>query len=110
MENRLMDLVDPRLQFNNNEFFEVQRVLETAVLCVQISPEKRPTMFRVVAMLVGDATIVISNEEGNLWPNFQPNKSSDEDPFLDLQSTLISSTIGHLANETTNVELSTFHT
>jgi hypothetical protein len=105
-----MDLVDPRLQFNNNEFFEVQRVLETAILCVQISPEKRPTMFRVVAMLVGDATIVISNEEGNEWPNFQPNKSSDQDPFLDLQSTLISSTIGHLANETTNVELNTFHT
>ncbi|CAM6029831.1 unnamed protein product [Sphagnum balticum] len=68
MENRLMDLVDPRLQFNNNEFFEVQRVLETAILCVQISPEKRPTMFRVVAMLVGDATIVISNEEGFSCP------------------------------------------
>lgn len=105
-----MDLVDPRLQFNKSEFFEVQRILETAILCVQISPEKRPTMFRVVAMLGGDATIVISNEEGNEWPNFQPNKSSDQDPFLDLQSTLISSTIGHLANETINVELNTFHT
>ncbi|KAH8944608.1 hypothetical protein BDL97_13G121200 [Sphagnum fallax] len=109
-ENRLMDLVDPRLQFNNSEFFEVQRILETTILCVQISPEKRPTMFRAVAMLGGDATIVISNEEGNEWPNFQPNKSSDQDPFLDLQSTLSSSTIGHLANESINVELNTFHT
>ncbi|CAK9202714.1 unnamed protein product [Sphagnum troendelagicum] len=109
-ENRLMDLIDPRLQFNNNEFFEVQRILETAILCVQISPEKRPSMFRVVAMLGGDATIVISNEEGNEWPNFQSNKYSDQDPFLDLQSTLTSSTIGHLANETINVELNTFHT
>ncbi|CAK9251061.1 unnamed protein product [Sphagnum jensenii] len=56
-KNRLMDLVDPRLQLNNSESFEVQRILETAILCVQISPEKRPSMFRVVAMLGGDATI-----------------------------------------------------
>lgn len=36
---------------------EVLRVLETALLCLQSSPEKRPSMFRVMAFLSKDADV-----------------------------------------------------
>ncbi|KAG0626617.1 hypothetical protein M758_2G138500 [Ceratodon purpureus] len=54
-ENRLLDLKDPALVVSDDEAVEVQRVLETAVLCVQNAPEKRPSMFQVAAMLAGNA-------------------------------------------------------
>ena len=47
--------MDPRLRVSTSEEMEVLRVLETAVMCVDQSPERRPTMFRVVAMLAEDA-------------------------------------------------------
>ncbi len=103
-----MDLIDPRLQCNNIELFEVKRVLEIAILCVQTSAEKRPTMFRVVAMLAGDANVVISNDEENEWPIFQlQGQYRDQDPLLDLQSSSISSAPENLTNETfASIELS----
>ncbi|KAH9530403.1 hypothetical protein CY35_U001000 [Sphagnum magellanicum] len=107
-KNSLMDLIDPRLQCNNIELFEVKRVLEIAILCVQTSAEKRPTMFRVVAMLAGDANVVISNDEENEWPIFQlQGQYRDQDPLLDLQSSSISSAPENLTNETfASIELS----
>jgi hypothetical protein len=66
-----MDLIDPRLQCSNIELFKVKCVLEIAILCVQTFVEKRLTMFRVVAMLVGDANVVNSNDKENKWPIFQ---------------------------------------
>ncbi|CAN5968668.1 unnamed protein product, partial [Sphagnum jensenii] len=65
-KNSLMDLIDPRLQCSNIELFEVKRVLEIAILCVQTSAEKRPTMFRVVAMLAGDANVMIKQTRPSL--------------------------------------------
>ncbi|KAG0581642.1 hypothetical protein KC19_4G268100 [Ceratodon purpureus] len=53
-EDRLKELMDPRLRVSTSEEMEVLRVLETAVMCVDQSPERRPTMFRVVAMLAED--------------------------------------------------------
>ncbi|CAM6038974.1 unnamed protein product, partial [Sphagnum compactum] len=107
-KNSLMDLIDPRLQCSNIELFEVKRVLEIAILCVQTSAEKRPTMFRVVAMLAGDANVVISNDEENEWPIFQlQGRYRDQDPLLDLQSSSISSAPENLTNETfASIELS----
>jgi hypothetical protein len=108
-KNSLMDLIDPRLQCSNTELFEVKRVLEIAILCVQTSAEKRPTMFRVVAMLAGDANVVISNDEENEWPIFQSQgRYRDHDPLLDSQSSLISSALENLTDETfASIELST---
>ncbi|CAM6059884.1 unnamed protein product [Sphagnum tenellum] len=107
-KNSLMDLIDPRLQCSNIELFEVKRVLEIAILCVQTSAEKRPTMFRVVAMLNGDANVVISNDEENEWPIFQlQGRYRDQDPLLDLQLSSISSAPENLTNETfASIELS----
>jgi len=96
-----MDLIDPRLQCNDIELSEVKRVLEIAILCVQTSTEKRPTMFRVVAMLAGDANVVISNDEENEWPIFQQQgRYRDQDPLFDSQSSLNSSALENLTNET----------
>ncbi|CAM6039831.1 unnamed protein product [Sphagnum compactum] len=107
-KNSLMDLIDPRLQCSNIELFEAKRVLEIAILCVQTSTEKRPTMFRVVAMLAGDANVVISNDKENEWPIFQlQGRYRDQDPLLDLQSSSISSAPENLTNETSaSIELS----
>jgi len=104
-----MDLIDPRLECSDTELFEVKRVLEIALLCVQTSAEKRPTMFRVVAMLTGDANVVISNDKENEWPIFQPQgQYRDQDPLLDSQSLLISNALENLTDETfASIELST---
>jgi hypothetical protein len=107
LKNSLIDLIDPRLQCSNIELYEVKRVLEIAILCVQTSAEKRPTMFRVVAMLAGDANVVISNDEENEWPIFQLHGDGDEDPLFDSQSSLISRAPENLTNETfASIELS----
>ncbi|CAM6027218.1 unnamed protein product [Sphagnum balticum] len=108
LKNSLMDLIDPRLQCSNIELFEAKRVLEIAILCVQTSAEKRPTMFHVVAMLAGDANVVISNDEENEWPIFQlQGRYRDQDPLLDLQSSSSSSAPKNLTNETfASIELS----
>jgi hypothetical protein len=102
-----MDINDPRLQCNNTKLFEMKCVLEIAmILCVQTSVKKRPTMFCVVAMLPRDANVVISNDEENEWPIFQ--LQGHQDPLLDSQSSLISSALENLTNETsTSIELNT---
>jgi hypothetical protein len=56
-ENRLLDMKDPTVDVSEDEAAVMQRVLETAVLCVQNAPEKRPSMFQVAAMLAGNATV-----------------------------------------------------
>ncbi|KAG0603772.1 hypothetical protein M758_10G119500 [Ceratodon purpureus] len=59
-EGRLKDLVDPTLPIQNDEEVQVQRVLATALACVQTAPERRPTMAHVVGMLQGDIEITDS--------------------------------------------------
>uniref|UniRef100_J3M1F4 Protein kinase domain-containing protein n=1 Tax=Oryza brachyantha TaxID=4533 RepID=J3M1F4_ORYBR len=53
--NRPLDIVDPNLTEFNSE--EVLRALHVALLCTQGSPQRRPPMSRVVAMLTGDAEV-----------------------------------------------------
>ncbi|WJX87546.1 hypothetical protein P8452_69726 [Trifolium repens] len=49
------DLIDPRLSEFNME--EAQRLVGIALLCTQTSPNLRPSMSRVVAMLLGDIEV-----------------------------------------------------
>lgn len=54
-EGRAMDILDPRLDsLSENELVEVNRVILTALLCLQHDEARRPLMANVVAMLHGD--------------------------------------------------------
>ncbi|KAG5532938.1 hypothetical protein RHGRI_027250 [Rhododendron griersonianum] len=53
--NREVELVDARLLEFDEE--EVKRVIRVALLCTQTSPQQRPSMPRVVAMLSGDIEV-----------------------------------------------------
>ncbi|TYH48262.1 hypothetical protein ES332_D10G055700v1 [Gossypium tomentosum] len=53
--NQLLSLLDPTLaEFDENEAL---RVIGVAFLCTQASPSLRPSMSRVIAMLVGDTEV-----------------------------------------------------
>ncbi|KAL6998924.1 hypothetical protein U1Q18_000091 [Sarracenia purpurea var. burkii] len=53
--NREVELVDANLsEFNEDE---VKRVIRVALLCTQMSPQLRPSMSRVVAMLSSDIEV-----------------------------------------------------
>lgn len=51
---------------------EVQRTLETALMCIQAKVEMRPNMFTVLSMLLGESNMVITVDESHEdWlPNF----------------------------------------
>lgn len=50
--NKLLDLVDPALSFNNSEEEEdVQRVIRIALLCTQATSTSRPSMNCIVSLL-----------------------------------------------------------
>ncbi|KAK1367269.1 putative LRR receptor-like serine/threonine-protein kinase [Heracleum sosnowskyi] len=54
-DNHRIDLVDPSLSAFNGD--EVKRLIDVALLCTQTSPNLRPPMSRVVAMLSGDSEV-----------------------------------------------------
>ncbi|KAG0557516.1 hypothetical protein KC19_11G136800 [Ceratodon purpureus] len=54
-EGKLMDLVDPTMNLQDDEKADVQRLFNIALLCSQDSAEERPTMAKVVAMLQHDS-------------------------------------------------------
>ena len=56
-EGRLLELLDPTLSIQIDEEAMVQRVLTTALACLQTIAERRPTMAQVVGMLQGDIEI-----------------------------------------------------
>ena len=103
-----MDLLDRRLQLDPNnisEKMEVQRVLNTGILCVEMSPEKRPTMFRVLAMLGGDTeTIVPKTADPNTWLEFQSLSFADNSPGTGTASKSIGITNGNATVELTEVQ------
>lgn len=54
LEGKITQLVDPSLNLQTDEeFVEVQRLLNIAFLCIQVSADKRPHMASVVGMLQG---------------------------------------------------------
>jgi hypothetical protein len=49
-----MDIVDPRIELRSGEILEVQRVINTALLCLRHREDRRPDMAHAVSMLQGD--------------------------------------------------------
>ncbi|KAG0630890.1 hypothetical protein M758_1G211400 [Ceratodon purpureus] len=67
--NNIMGIVDSKLQpLSETEHLEVQRVIYTAMLCLQFSEDVRPPMARVVSMLQGDLISVIEDLESAQVP------------------------------------------
>jgi hypothetical protein len=69
-QDKLMDLLDPNLRpLNEPDEIEVLRVIKTALSCIQTKVARRPTMFTVVSMLVGDLEIPILTNKGDDYPS-----------------------------------------
>jgi len=63
-QDKLMDLIDQRL--NNNVLDdETQRVINVALLCVQTSATRRPSMSRVLAMLLNEVDVEVVSKKAN---------------------------------------------
>lgn len=79
-DGKLMDLLDRRLQLdstNTTELKQVHRVLKAAILCAQMSPEQRPTMFRVLTMLAGDVDVEVPKTIDTIsWSEFRSHQLS----------------------------------
>ncbi|KAG0567573.1 hypothetical protein KC19_7G144600 [Ceratodon purpureus] len=68
-EGNIMGILDSRLQpLSETEHLEVQRVIYTAMHCLQYSEDVRPPMARVVSMLQGDLASVIEDLESAQVP------------------------------------------
>ncbi|XP_058181366.1 probable LRR receptor-like serine/threonine-protein kinase At1g56140 [Rhododendron vialii] len=74
--NREVELVDARLLEFDEE--EVKRVIQVALLCTQISPQQRPSMPRVVAMLSGDIEVSAVTSR----PGYLTDWNSDTSSFM----------------------------
>jgi len=64
--NSIMNIMDCTLGLHNNEMKEALHVVKIALLCLQLEPNNRPTMARVVAMLQGEAEIIEIVLDNNL--------------------------------------------
>ncbi|KAI3754004.1 hypothetical protein L2E82_26083 [Cichorium intybus] len=85
--NREIEVVDEELtEFDENE---VKRVMRVALLCTQTSPTQRPSMSRVVAMLLGDIEAIghitrpqyltgISFDDATTFKSVVPTAVSDD--------------------------------
>jgi hypothetical protein len=63
-QDRLTDLIDRRLN-NNVSDDEAQRVINVALLCVQTSATRRPSMSRVLAMLLNEVDVEVVSKKTN---------------------------------------------
>jgi hypothetical protein len=63
-QDKLLDLIDPRL--NNNVLDdEAQRVINVALLCVQTLATRRPSMSRVLTMLLNEVDVEVVSKKAN---------------------------------------------
>jgi len=63
-QDKLLDLIDQQL--NNNVLDdEAQRVLDVALLCVQTSASRRPSMSHVLTMLLNGVDMGVVSKETN---------------------------------------------
>ncbi|KAH8970998.1 hypothetical protein BDL97_02G119700 [Sphagnum fallax] len=63
-QDRLTDLIDQRLNINvSND--EAQRIINVALLCVQTSATRRPSMARVLAMLLNEVDVEVVSKKAN---------------------------------------------
>ncbi|KAI8539524.1 hypothetical protein RHMOL_Rhmol09G0189500 [Rhododendron molle] len=72
--NREVELVDARLLEFDEE--EVKRVIGVALLCTQTSPQQRPSMPRVVAMLSGDIEVSAVTSRPGYFTDWNFNTTS----------------------------------
>ncbi|KAJ7294559.1 hypothetical protein O6H91_Y250400 [Diphasiastrum complanatum] len=83
-EAKLADLVDPNLgkEYSEDEAF---RLIHVALLCTQSSPATRPSMSRVLAMIIGDAGIrVFPSRPGILQQLLQAPLSQEAPATLEI--------------------------
>ncbi|KAG0598836.1 hypothetical protein M758_12G104300 [Ceratodon purpureus] len=59
-ENRLFDLLDSRLPLEDVPVPELHRALMVAIFCIQPSPNRRPSMSSVLAMLIGEEKMEVA--------------------------------------------------
>ncbi|KAG0586881.1 hypothetical protein KC19_2G124600 [Ceratodon purpureus] len=57
MQSNVMELVDPALSLSRDEEVAVRRIINIALLCIQVEPDRRPTMAAVVATLEGSLNL-----------------------------------------------------
>lgn len=70
-----MELVDANLSEFNEE--EVKRLIGVALLCSQSSPQTRPSMSRVVAMLLADIEVsAVTSQPGYLMSDWKFNNTT----------------------------------
>jgi hypothetical protein len=66
-ENNMAYLVDERIHNNGVLDIQLQRVIDVAFLCIQTTPENRPLMSHVFAMLRGEMEMQLREE--SMTPN-----------------------------------------
>ncbi|KAF7116039.1 hypothetical protein RHSIM_RhsimUnG0039500 [Rhododendron simsii] len=76
--NREVELVDARLLEFDEE--EVKRVIGVALLCTQTSPQQRPSMPRVVAMLSGDIEVSAVTSRPGYFTDWNFDTSTERYP------------------------------
>ncbi|KAF7133531.1 hypothetical protein RHSIM_Rhsim09G0135900 [Rhododendron simsii] len=89
--NREIELVDARLLEFDEE--EVKRVIRVALLCTQTSPQQRPSMPRVVAMLSGDIDVSAVTSR----PGYLTDWNSDTSSFMTTDTPSAENYIAHIS-------------
>ena len=104
-QNKLMDLLDPNLlPLKEPDEIEVLRVIKTALSCIQLNVARRPTMFTVVSMLVGDLEIPTLSNKGHDYTSNHPFRVDEiSESSYPSSSSLLPSKGG--ANEAPTIEL-----
>ena len=87
-EGNVMNILDFRLEsLNGNEFMEAQRVIYTALLCLQYSEDVRPPMAHVISMLQSDLNSMVAHlESTQVSQNFFEGYSSSTFEILHANS------------------------
>ena len=52
---------------NLKEQMEVRCTLETALMCIQTKPKKRPNMLTALSMLLGESNISVVRDDSREW-------------------------------------------
>ncbi len=73
-----MDIMDQKLN-DSYAHEEILRSIKVGLLCVQVTPSRRPSMDKVVAMLEGNMEIeVVIKESQYQNPNYDPFLTNDK--------------------------------
>ena len=81
MEGRSRELIDPSAGDVHNHLSQVLRVINVGLLCVQCSPDDRPSMSSVVLMLSSDSALPRPKEPGFFTGRGSDSSSGSQGPF-----------------------------